>query len=351
MHAAPVPFRPRPAAVPMTEVERHVPGDGRSRLRGVAVAALLLGTTVMVGIVAWYGMAQVGAAVMEGIIVLPATALVYLTQIGLSAQAWRTVVPRPRPPPWLMFQARWVREAVNCLLPVANIGGGIAGIRLLTRTAGLAAVPAGASLTVDVTVEALTLVLFLISGVAAVWMISTDNTLLDSAWVWTSLGVAAGAVAAFVVAQRLGLVKLVEAVFRRVFPASLAGKPGQIHGAMMTIYARPGVLVRAAAWHLLSWSFGAAEVWILSRALGHPVSPAAAYGIESLGLAARTAFFVIPGGLAAQEAGFLLVGLLVGLPPSISLAISMLKRLRELAVNIPGVLRWQWLEGRALFRA
>lgn len=65
-------------------------------------------------------------------------------------------------------------------------------------------------------------------------------------------------------------------------------------------------------------------------------------------MTARSAAFIIPSGLAAQEAGFVLVGALFGLPPSIALAVSMLKRARELVIGIPGIVRWQWIEGRAL---
>lgn len=333
----------------MKEIDDKGISRKRVNLRRAAVLGSAAGTTGTAAIVAWYGVAQIGAAVVEGIAAVPAALIIHLGQVYLSARAWRSVVPEPTPSVSLMFEARWIRESVNSLLPVANIGGGIVGARLLVRHPGLGAAAAGASLTVDVTIEAITQILFVACGAVLAWLISTDDRVPAPGWIWMGLGSAIAVVAVFVVAQRLGLLNAVEAVMRWAFPFWLAGRQGQMHPIMVSIYRRWRALSAGSIWHLLSWSLGAAEVWVLSWAVAHPVSPAAAYCIESLGMTARNAAFMIPAGLAAQEAGFLIVGVLVGLPPSIALAISMLKRVRELAIAIPGVVRWQWIEGHTLF--
>jgi hypothetical protein len=80
------------------------------------------------------------------------------------------------------------------------------------------------------------------------------------------------------------------------------------------------------------------------------VSPAAAFAIEGLGMAARSAGFALPAGLAAQEAGFVLAGSLFGVPAADSVALSMVKRLRELVVCLPGLLVWQVSEMRGRAR-
>ena len=54
---------------------------------------------------------------------------------------------------------------------------------------------------------------------------------------------------------------------------------------------------------------------------------------------ARSLAFAIPGGIAAQETGFVLACGLFGIPPRRqALAMSLLKRLRELVVGVAGVL-------------
>jgi uncharacterized membrane protein YbhN (UPF0104 family) len=91
----------------------------------------------------------------------------------------------------------------------------------------------------------------------------------------------------------------------------------------------------------MSWSLGGAEVWAILNAIGHPVGPAAAFAIEGLGMAARSIGFALPSGLAAQEAGFVVACAAFGVPPSDAVALSIVKRLRELIVAISGVVAWR----------
>jgi hypothetical protein len=41
-----------------------------------------------------------------------------------------------------------------------------------------------------------------------------------------------------------------------------------------------------------------------------------------------------------------LFGALLGLPADLALAVSLTKRVRELAFGLPGLAAWQWVEGR-----
>ena len=102
---------------------------------------------------------------------------------------------------------------------------------------------------------------------------------------------------------------------------------------------RPAML-RATAFHTLSWVLGGAEVWLALWALGQPVSLAQAVVIESLGMAARSAGFMVPGALGIQEGGFVLAAGLFGIPPGTALSLSVLKRLRELLVGLPAMAAW-----------
>jgi len=64
----------------------------------------------------------------------------------------------------------------------------------------------------------------------------------------------------------------------------------------------------------------------------------------------RAAAFMIPGALGALEASLILFGALFGLPADAALAISLSKRVRELAWGVPGLLLWHWIEGHYLLR-
>jgi hypothetical protein len=60
--------------------------------------------------------------------------------------------------------------------------------------------------------------------------------------------------------------------------------------------------------------------------------------------------FVIPNGYGVQEGGYVMLGAFIGLSPEFSLAISLATRIRELIVDLPGLLYWQHVEAKYLFK-
>jgi hypothetical protein len=52
--------------------------------------------------------------------------------------------------------------------------------------------------------------------------------------------------------------------------------------------------------------------------------------------------------LGVQEGGFSVLGALFGIPPEVALALSFVKRVPDLAIGLPGLLAWYWLEMRRL---
>jgi uncharacterized membrane protein YbhN (UPF0104 family) len=92
------------------------------------------------------------------------------------------------------------------------------------------------------------------------------------------------------------------------------------------------------------WIVGTGEVWLALNLLGHPVGWTEALLLESLGQAIRGAAFAIPGSLGVQEGGYLLLAGLVGLPPETALALSLVKRARELLLGVPGIVYLHFVE-------
>jgi len=123
-------------------------------------------------------------------------------------------------------------------------------------------------------------------------------------------------------------------------PALSGGMPG-LHADLLSVAAQPGLLPRAAGWHLVSWSLGAAEVWLMAAALGLNLSATNAFALESLGMAARGAGFAVPGAIGVQEGGLVLAAGLLGIPADMGLALSVLKRLREVLVGLAGLALWR----------
>jgi hypothetical protein len=76
--------------------------------------------------------------------------------------------------------------------------------------------------------------------------------------------------------------------------------------------------------------------------LGHPLGWHDILILEGLVTAVRAAAFMIPGALGIQEGAFIVVGALIGLPPEVALALSLIRRVRELALGLVGIVFWQW---------
>ena len=95
---------------------------------------------------------------------------------------------------------------------------------------------------------------------------------------------------------------------------------------------------------------GVVETWVTLWAMGLGGALAPAFVIESLGMAARSAGFIVPGALGVQEGGLVVVAGLYGIPADAAIALSMVKRARELVVGVAGLLMWQWSAGKRLLR-
>ena len=108
--------------------------------------------------------------------------------------------------------------------------------------------------------------------------------------------------------------------------------------------------MRASLLRLAGWAASAGEIWLIMHFLSRPFSVTDAFVLESLGSGVDTAAFLVPGALGALEGGFVVFGALFGLPADIALAIPLTKRVRELALGLPGLMVWQWIEGRRLVR-
>ena len=50
---------------------------------------------------------------------------------------------------------------------------------------------------------------------------------------------------------------------------------------------------------------------------------------------------MIPGALGVQEGALIVLGGLIGLPPEAALSLSLIRRVRELLLGVPGTLLWQ----------
>jgi putative membrane protein len=100
--------------------------------------------------------------------------------------------------------------------------------------------------------------------------------------------------------------------------------------------------------HLIGWICTAVAGWIGFHALGVPIDFDDALAIEALLSAAAAVAFLVPVNAGVQEAGYAGLGAVFGVPPEISLGVSLVRRGRDLVVGVPILLFWQFIEMRHL---
>ncbi len=288
----------------------------------------------LLGHAGWFGIAAVIAF--------------HLLQVLSSGAAWRTVGgPIIRQPSLFGFCVlRWIREGVNNLLPVAQIGGEFVAARLMQRR-GVPLAPAIAGTVADLTVEMVTQIAFTLLGLGLLLHSVGGGGIASSV---TGFVVVATLVAAgFVGAQWFGLAHGVEALLMRVGRALGWAGTAQVEGlhqALLACYRNPRRLLLAMLWHGISWLLGGVEVCLALHVLGQDSSLATGMVIESLGQALKAAGFAVPGALGIQEGGYIVICQAFKLSPELAIALSLVKRLREVVLGIPALIAWQYLAGQ-----
>lgn len=269
----------------------------------------------------------------------------------LFAVGWRQLLANYPRADELSFGYLWwvcsVREAIDRLLPVASVGGGLAGVRLLSWR-GLARTQVGASVVVEVILTLMASYLF--AAIGMVMMLQLTAVTVGQRQVLTAIAMTLPLpVVCFILLRYGGWFARLERILGSVIGFDTRADRGaaldlEVRAALQ----RTGVLVQAGALQLAALIFASFEIWLVLRLFGHPVSAATAFMLESATQAVRHLAFFIPGGLGAQEAGFVLFGRLFGIDAELALAVSLAKRLREVLCGLPSIISWQWLEARRL---
>jgi hypothetical protein len=88
--------------------------------------------------------------------------------------------------------------------------------------------------------------------------------------------------------------------------------------------------------------------WITYHLLGVPIDFDDALAIEALLAAASVVAFLVPVNAGVQEAGYAGLGAIFGVAPELSLAVSLVRRARDVVLGVPILLIWQLIEMRRL---
>ena len=328
---------------------------GSHVIRTSLIVAGIFGFLLVVFLIVDSGAADVARAMLVlGGWLVPIT-LFRLVPLSFDALSWRELLPASsRPEIFSIVWMRWIRESINALLPVAGVGGDIASARLVHRR-GVPGAKAAAAMVVDVTVGVATQLIFVMAGVTLLAARSSASAAIPVAWAMLiGIAVFVAAIASFALVQHNSMFVVFARLARRVAPRNwsfdLTGSALAIDDAVVATYRRGFAVWRAGLLRLAGWAVSAGEIWLIMHFLSRPFSLTDAFVLESLGAGVEMAAFLVPGALGAREGGFVLFGALFGLPADIALAIPLAKRVRELALGLPGLMVWQWVEGHYLIR-
>ena len=311
----------------------------------LALAGLLLGTML----IGWFGFGRVITGIRSigwedfGLIV--GWQLVLFAVLGL---AWDAIVPaRDARRPSVFVWGRMVRDASTNCLPFSQVGGFVFGARAVTLH-GVSWSLATASTVVDVTAEFLAQLAFTAIGLGILLARAPNSALAVPLEV--GLGLAVVACAALIWLQQ-GAAPTFARLSRRIAGRWFDDAQDRVEVLQAELGLIYGHAVRLAigfSVHLLGWLGTGVAGWITYRALGVPIHFDDALAIEALLSAMAAMAFLVPVNAGVQEAGYAGLGAIFGVPPELSLGVSLVRRARDLAVGVPILLIWQAFEMRRL---
>jgi putative membrane protein len=322
----------------------------RKGLRITAIVAAAAGLAVVTAVLAYSDFGSVIAAIRPiGILGFLLVALAQaLLCVPLGFAWWTVAADQPARRIGVFAWASLVAEAAAAVLPFSQVGGAAIGSRAAT-VAGVKGRTALASNIVDITMELAAQLVFTLCGLAYLGYrlnLASGLPILRGAILW-GLGVVVLLLIGLLAAQKWGF-RLLELAMRRLAPDG--PDPTVVTKAVKAAYRRPRRLAACLALHLGAWVASVAGAWLILRFIGWPRPFLRVAAMESLLLAVRNAAFVVPAGLGVQEGAYVLLAPLFGLTPSVALALSLLKRGRDIAIGVPVLISWQALEIRRPLR-
>jgi glycosyltransferase 2 family protein len=262
------------------------------------------------------------------------------------ASAWSVLIPKSSW--WALLWGRMVRDSAAEVLPLTQFGGFVAGARAAIVSGVSPALTAG-SMAVDVTTEIFAQIAYVALGLLVLLARAPGSVLVDSILKAGALGTVLLLIGGslFLFLQRHS-VWLTERIASQRFPNGTARMDGVV-ATLHSIHRAPGRLVLSTAIHFVGWIAAAAATWFVLLLIGAKIDLLGVLAIESIVYGARSAAVIISNALGVQEGTYAILAPLVGLPVEMAVALSLLKRARDIAIGIPVLLAWEAAEGHRLF--
>ena len=268
--------------------------------------------------------------------------------MAVDTLGWRFAFPRDPAPFHRLYGARLAGEAVNLVTAFGSVGGEAVKAWLIRRDVTYEeSVP---SVVIAKTTLTIAQALFLLIGVALAWaLLATDSRVLG-AMLWL-LVVEVAAVAGFVGVQVVGIIGRAGRLLEWFGVLKRDDSAQRLDADLRDYYRRDWRrLSLSTGFHLAGWLLGAFEAYLILIFLEIPADLATATVIEALGAGVRFATFLVPASLGAFESANAAAFEAMGLGAGAGLAFSFVRRARQLAWTVIGLLvlvSMGWLAKRA----
>ncbi len=250
---------------------------------------------------------------------------------------------------FFLFNVKFISDALNTLLPSANLGGESA--RLYFTSRFLSKKEALAGVMVDKTFEYSGGIPFMIVGFLIAWGGGFfPKSLVLPAFLCLAVTLAGILVFAGFLAQGMHSVLAKATCFVPPLRRLVEAKEKQIHALereLRQLFAAPWPrILEAWGFHFLARVTGVFEVILVLRVLHVPVGFFQAFFITAMVTGVNTVFFLMPGQWGVAEGSHQFIVHSMGYPPLVGLSLGIIKRIRKLVFAAIGLLMYSFYRAK-----
>lgn len=305
---------------------------------------LVVGLVVLGGLIWHIGLSQIREMVERVgfvafcMILLPLLVVYLLDTFGwsLTLGQWASRVGFVR-----LFMVRMAGEAINVTTPTAMLGGEPVKAYLLTRYE-VPMVEGLASVVTAKTIMVIAQILFMLLGLGVtLWLLGAGEYNVLVAFV--TLGLLGFGILLFLVLQRYGIGRGLLTVADTCGIRSQrleAARPQllELDHTIRTFYRhRRRTFVLSLGIHFVAWMTELFEVYAILYFLGAEVGWLASFAIAAIAVLIKGSVSFIPGGLGAQEGGYLFLLVALGYGEVTGITFAVIRRIREIVWILIGL--------------
>lgn len=241
-----------------------------------------------------------------------------------------------------LWKIRQIGEAYNIITPLGTMGGEPVKAQLLKDHHGLTFKQGLASLVITRTTLLVGLITFFIPGIVLIFQSDTISEELKYVSL-TGMVIFTILIFLFFLFQLTGMLGILASWAERVVPKfaghAFLDQLKTLDGLMSTLYREyPDRPLKSIFYAFVGWVVGLGELYFALYFLGYDPTLTELWIIEALLQLVKVGSFYIPMSLGAQEGGLVIIFMALGLPGDMGLAISFMRRIRDLLWVSAGLL-------------